>query len=278
MKKSILLMAIMAMTSLAVALPVEMKEKILKNGVTAHECTLTTGNVNYRLNFHSTVKDDREYIKGIGLMGRTSSSNHFAKRGWWWHGLDGFLKLKVWGKSIFKMPVTYKSDENGIEFIFSDAGKEVKIFFKAQDNDDRLFMSINFSTAPQKSLMELICYPGNFLRKFPEKRDRYANTAKRSIQWTAKDSRVKLDKDEYWIYYEDRKFDTSKSTYFSTCALLYNPNEVKSVNLIVSSYAIKTEVLMSPDKKSYNFILWEFPGRKNAKCLETMKSLDINFN
>jgi hypothetical protein len=264
------------MTSLAVALPVKMTKKILKNGVTARECTLSTGNVNYRLNFYSTTKDDREYIKGIGLMGGVRP-NRFSKRGWW-YGPNGFFKLNVWGKNIFKLPVTYKTNEAGIEFSFSDAGKVVKISFKAQENDDKLFMMINFSESPQKGLMKLICYPGDMLKKFPEKRDRYANTAKRSIQWATKPSRTKLEKDEYWVYYEDKKFDTSKSTAFSTCALLYNPNEVKAVNLLVGSYAITTEVQFSPDKKSYNFILWEFPGRKNEKCLETMKSLQINFS
>jgi hypothetical protein len=276
MIKSLILMAIMAITSLAVALPVKVNEKILKNGVTAHECTLTTGNVNYRLNFHSMVKDDREYIKGIGLMGGVRP-NRFSKRGWW-YGPNGFLKLNVWGKNIFEMPVTYKSDDGVVEFTFSEGEKVIKITFRAQENDDKLFMGIDFSTSPQGGLMKLTCYPGNMLKKFPEKRDRYANTAKRSLQWSKKSPRIKLDKDEYWVYYEDRKFDTAKSTAFSTCALLYNPNEVKTVNLLVGSYAIITEILFSPDKKSYNFILWEFPGRKNAKCLETMKSLEINFN
>ncbi|MCF6176252.1 MAG: hypothetical protein L3J71_10855 [Victivallaceae bacterium] len=276
MKKSMILIAMMVMTNLAVSLPVKITKKILKNGVTAHECTFITGNVNYRLNFHSTLKDDREYIKGIGLMGGVSAKR-FSKRGWW-YGPNGFLKLNVWGKNIFKMPVTYKSDDGVIEFTFSEGNKTVKIIFRAQENDDKLFMGIDFSESPQRGVMKLTCYPGNMLKKYPEKRDRYANTAKRSIQWQKKVSRIKLEKDEYWIYYEDRKFDTSKSTYFSTCALLYNPNEVKAVNLLVSSYAIVTEVLFSPDKQNYNFILWEFPGRKNAKCLEAMKSLEINFN
>jgi len=106
----------------------------------------------------------------------------------------------------------------------------------------------------------------------------YFSTAKRSIKWQQKPLRKKLEQDEYWVYYEDKNFDTAKSKAFSTCALLFNPNEVKTVNLLVGSYAIVTEVLFAPDKQNYNFILWEFPGRKNAKCLESMKKLHINFN
>jgi len=270
MKKIFIAVTLLSICTLIQALPVKLSHKVVKGGAKAYSCELLTGNVNYKLEFKITEKNGKNFISGIGLLG---GKRRYSKRGWW-YGFNGFFKLTVWNKDFTKMPVIFTTNDDGIVFDF----KEIKIRFKARENDDKLGMNVQFSKAPKNGKIQFVCYPGNMFRNNPEKRSRLIHTAKRQIPGRDKAKAIKLDKDEYWLYYMDKKFDPGiKGLYFSTCALVYNPAEVASVYLIPGSYAVMTDVFLSPKVKDYSFILWEFPGRKDAKCLETMQNLTIKF-
>ena len=270
MNKLIITFTVLNLCILSYALPIKLNSKNLKNGIKTYSCELLTGNINYKLVFKTTRKGKDTFISGIGLLG---GKKHYSKRGWW-SGFNGFFTLKVRGKDFTKIPVTFTANDDGIVFDF----KEMKITFKARENDDKLGMNVKFSEAPENGKIRFVCYPGNMFRSNPEKRERLVHTAKRQIPGRDKAKAIRLEKDEYWLYYMDSKFDPGeKGDYFSTCALLYNPKESAYVNLIPGTYAILTDVYLSPKVKDYSFVLWEFPGRKNSKCLETMKNLSISF-
>jgi len=270
MKKTIIIAIALSICILSQALPVKLKHKLLKNGAKAYSCELLTGNVNYKLVFKITEKNEQKFISGIGLLGGTK---RYSKRGWW-YGFNGFFKFKGLNKDLSKMPLTFVTNDDGIVFDF----KNMKIIFKARENDDKLGMNVVFSKAPKNIKIQFTCYPGNMFRNNPEKRARLIHTAKRQIPGKDKARPIKLAKDEYWLYYMDTKFDPGeKGDYFSTCALLYNPAEVASVKLIPGTYAVLTDVFLSPKVKDYSFVLWEFPGRKSAKCLGGMKNLLVKF-
>jgi hypothetical protein len=270
MKKAFLIIMVLCFGVSSWSLPVKLTKKILKDGSAAYSCELLTGNVNYKLAFKVTEKGQHKFISGIGLLGGTK---RYSKRGWW-SGFNGFFKLKVWGRDLAKMPVTFAVNDDGIVFDFND----MKIIFKARENDDKLGMNIKFSKAPQNGKIQFTCYPGNMFKNNPEKRSRLIHTAKRQIPGNDKTKPLKLGKDESWLYYMDVKFDPGKhGHYFSTCALVYNPAEVSSAYLVPGTYSIWTNLVLSDKVKDYSFVLWEFPGRKSAKCLEAMKKLKVNF-
>lgn len=273
MKKTIALAMMLTLGSATRGLEVKMNEKNVDGGAKSVKCSLITNNVNYQLAFKTTSKHGKLFINGIGLLGGTK---HYSKRGWWSGDAGGFFQLNPWGKNIFDLPVTYKTNKDGIVFTFKDGENCATIAFKARENDDKLAMQIKLSKTSENTVLKLICYPGDFMLKGTVKRNRFADTAKREIQWSKPRRKVRLEKNENWIYYEDKNFDTSKNSYYSTCAILYNPTEVEYVDLTVENYVIRTDIALSSKTTNYNFILWEFPGRENGKCLELMKSLKIN--
>ena len=161
MKKVFVVVFVLCLGTAVLALPVKLTKKILKNGAEAYSCELLTGNVNYKLDFKITEKGQDKFISGIGLLG---GKKRYSKRGWWC-GYNGFFKLKVWGIDLSKMPVTFATNDDGIVFYF----KDMKIIFKARENDDKLGMNIKFSKSPKNGRIQFICYPGNMFKNNPAK-------------------------------------------------------------------------------------------------------------
>jgi hypothetical protein len=272
MRKAMVLAMVFVFGSVSRGLEVKTTEKKLEDGSKSVRCFLVTHNVNYQLAFNAKTRNGKIYINGIGLLG---GCKHYSKRGWWSGEKKGFFQLTVWDKNLFDLPVSYKTTENGVVFTFVDGDKSVSVSFKSRENDDKLAMSLTFSAPSENAELNLICYPGDFMLKSDVKRNRYAVTAKREIQWSKPPRTTTLEKEEFWIYYEDKNFDTSKTSYYSTCALLFNPFEVEKAVLKVENYVIRTNLSLSAAKRKFCFILWEFPGKANAKCLQTMRNLKI---
>ncbi len=233
--------------------------------------TLYTGNVNYQLFSMVKEKAGKSYIKSIGLLSSTNS-RRFSKRGWW---SGGFLTTRP---DIFKYPAEVKTTVSGVEYSFFAPVGTIKLTFTADSQANKLFFQLQLP-GPQKDLnLQMMALPGDMLKKQAAKRQRAAVTPKRNIIGNGTSVKYQLAKDESWVYLYDTKNNPGeKGSFFSTCAVLFNPNEIASAELQLGGYSVHLRMRLAPDKKDFSFILWEFPGKDHFQCIKAMQELKMEF-
>ena len=250
--------------------------KQTKSGIWYRLIMIKTNNVDYGFQFLSKEEPEPEGTTLIGIGVR-----YPTKRGWY---ENGFVNIYLGEESIFGH--TAKIDLNLvkgiIEVCWDVEGESIKMLFTAEDNSDNFSLEIKnelkIKNIPIR--VEFCCYPGDYKKKEPDKRDRWIATAKRQISHgegpTSKRT-VTLDpEEEYWIFYYDKKLDPIKlGKWSATCGLLYSPDEPEKVEVEIWNYPIKTRFYYPARVKSMHYVLWEFAGISNSQAMEYMKKLEI---
>lgn len=231
---------------------------------------IETGNIDYRLNVTTYEEKGKEYVKSIGLQGR--SGKNYSKRGWY-H--SGFIFITVNGKSLFDNPVETTKGEKDIVLNFKREKENDKLIFNTSVQSDKLFCTLDLSQPSKSISVILVAYPGDFNKHDTSLNQRCISTSNREIDTP---QATVLNQNEAWVYYFDRKNNPAGKPHLSNCAMLYNPRQTSKVTInTLANYAVKTQLTYKPGLKKIYFIFWEFPGMDYRKGLKYLNELEIEF-
>jgi len=192
-----------------------------------------------------------------------------------WYG-QGFFNVLLDGEGI----QDYQADTRILRMSGSDgiveahwpaAKADVFVRFMLREGDDKLLMEVELKpkTELKQIQLNLLCYPCFFYGD----KDRWISTAVRDVQH---ENEVRLDPaKEYWVLYYD-KLSGDKRTKRSVgpCAMMYLPEEAKSVRVTVGAYPIYTYIEYPPETRKFHLALWDFAKWKSNE--ENLKYLKKN--
>jgi hypothetical protein len=233
-------------------------------------CDINTGNIDYRLNVAKNNIQGKEHIKSIGLVAK--STKKYSKRGWY-H--NAFIKISIDNKNLFDAPVEISTGNMYAAFTFRREKGEAKLIFKSSMQSDKLFCILELPQSYENLSVALCAYPGNFNKDDLSLNQRCISTSGRDAKAPGA---LTLFPDEAWVYYYDLKNNPQGNPFLSTCAMLYNPKQTSEVNIQMTNYAVKTNLIYKTGLKSVHFIFWEFPGMDNLKAIKYLKTLKIEYS
>ncbi|HEX2988716.1 MAG TPA: hypothetical protein VHS06_11170 [Chloroflexota bacterium] len=240
---------------------------------TSQGFTLSNGVVRYGIDYHAywdaegkTAKPSPEGYLGMPLP---TGCN-------WYHG--GFMSVSFNGLNLGNIaPAVLRVVEQGqrglIELLWKTAEGQVRIRFLQEPEADYLAAELAvLPTSEIRSLdLSLRCYPSYFTGW--NKRDGWRQII--GPMTTTEQGQTKaLDPlQDWWLLYQDRVFDyaLNRDDSAGPCGLLYLPEQIKSVQVLPTSYPVTTNVTVKPTVRSVRLAFWEFPKKTNAESLQRLR-------
>lgn len=189
-----------------------------------------------------------------------------------WYG-NGFLYIIVNGKDIgLTKPSVVKKLEGGergsVQIVWDRDDAHVRLTFLTFVKERALLAEIAvFARAELKSLsIRLVAYPAAYTTQG----ERCVVTPMRSIIQV---QRAKISpQNEWWLVYQDRKFDRAKGYTVGGCGAIFLPEEVASAEVDVKAYPIITELRCAAGVNRFHFAVFDFYDMTNAEAEEFMRA------
>lgn len=189
-----------------------------------------------------------------------------------WYG-NGFLYIIVNGKDIgLTKPSVIRKLEEGergsVQIVWDRDDVHVRLTFLALVNERALLAEIAvFARTDLKSLsVRLVAYPAAYTTQG----ERCVVTPVRSITQV---QRAKISpQNEWWLVYQDKKFDRAKGHAIGGCGAIFLPEEVESAEVNVEVYPIVTEMRCAAGINRFHFAVFDFYDMTNAEAEEFMRA------
>ncbi len=145
---------------------------------------------------------------------------------------------------------------------------EVRTTFLALPNDRALFLEVHlFPKAPLKSLvLRIVAYPAAYTTKG----ERCVVTALKGIVQV--NAAQLSPKDEWWMLFQDKKFEKALGHEISGCGMLFLPEEIESAKVDVQSYPIIAEFASKPSLSAVRICLFDLYDMTNEEAVKFMRA------
>jgi hypothetical protein len=108
----------------------------------------------------------------------------------------------------------------------------------------------------------LTCYPSFFTAARNRQGERHVMTPRTDER--EPETLTLVPAEDTWLFYHDRVFDVAKGEGEGPCATLLDPVNVQAGRVMISDYAVRTELDLNPQAGEARLAFYDFKGQSNA--------------
>jgi hypothetical protein len=189
---------------------------------------------------------------------------------WYW---GGFLNILINGQDAVRYTVSDMraldtGSRGSLQVVWQHPDAEVGLRMLLLPGENHVLSFLTWRPRPGKQVtsvtVKLTCYPSFFTTSRHRQGERHCLTPRTDEREPRTLTLVPTA--DTWLCYYDKVFDRAKGEGEGPCAALVAPGSVQGGRVLISDYAVQTELNLKPEAGEARLGFYDFVGKTNAQA------------